>query len=192
MFQTARTASSRMRALRRPLLETGWSSHQRQRLAPKLVQLRGRGGFADQAQNGKGFIYFAIAPVNAGDVPAATVAAQQDNPAGQRAFEDGQDVVAVEPEFISVKLAGFDAEFLAALNVFVSAGVAGDGHALAAGEVVPVAHQFDGGARGVAAVEQPAEVGSGGAQRGELPGDKEPLVPRSEAPVCLMPCHGGN
>src|ERR1035437_508731 len=113
---------------------------------------QGRGGFADQAQNGKGFIFFAIAPVNAGDVPAATVTAQQDNPAGQRAFEDGQNVVAVEPEFISVKLAGLDAEFLAALNVFVSAGVAGGGQALAAGAGGPVAHPFDGGGRGVGAV----------------------------------------
>ena len=153
---------------------------------------QGRGGFADQAQDRNGFIHLAIAPVNAGDVPATTVAAQQHNPAGQRAFEDGQDVIAIEPEFISVKLAGLDAEFLAALNVFVSTGVAGDGHALAAGEVVPVAHQFDGRARGVAAVEQPAEVGGGGAQRAELPGGKEPFVLRSEAPVCLMPCHGGN
>src|ERR1019366_5635482 len=153
---------------------------------------QGHGGFADQAQDGKGFIYFAIAPVDAGNVPAATVAAQQHNPAGQRAFEDGQDVVAVEPEFPTLKPTGLDAEFLAALNVFMSAGVAGDGHALAAGEVVPVAHQFDGGARSVAAIEQPAEVGGGGAQRGELPGGKEPFVPRSEAPVCLMPCHGGN
>jgi hypothetical protein len=55
---------------------------------------------------------------------------------------------------------------------------------------VAVANQFDGRARGVAAVEQPAEVGSGGAQRWELPGGKEPLVLRSEAPVCLMPGHG--
>jgi hypothetical protein len=130
--------------------------------------------------------------VDAGNVPAATVAAQQHNPAGQRTFENGQDVVAVEPEFLVLKPAGLDAEFLAALNVFVSAGVAGDGHALAAGEVVAVAHQFDGRARGVAAVEQPAEVGGGGAQCGELPGGKEPLVLRSEAPVCLMPCHGRN
>ena len=153
---------------------------------------QGRGGFTDQAQGGQGFRQLAIAPVNAGDVPAAIVAAKQNNPAGQRTFEDGQHVVAVEPEFLALKPAGFDAKFLAVLNVFVSAGVAGDGHALAAGEVVPVAHQFDGGARGVAVVEQPAEVGGGGAQRGELPGGKEPLVLRSEAPVCLMPCHGGN
>jgi hypothetical protein len=75
----------------------------------------------------------------------------------------------------------------------VSAGVAGDGHALAGGEVVAVAHhQFDGGARGVATIEQPAEVGGCGAECGELPGGKEPLVLGSEAPVCLMPCHGGN
>lgn len=149
-----------------------------------------RGGFADQAQDRNGFIYFAMAPVDAGNVPAATVAAQQHNPAGQRAFEDGQDVVTIEPEFMALKPAGFDAEFLAALNVCESASVAGDGHALAGGEVVAVAHQFDGRARGVAAVEQPAEVGGGGAQRRELPGGKEPLVLRSEAPVCLMAGHG--
>jgi hypothetical protein len=111
---------------------------------PAAAGAQGRGGFADQAQDGNGFIYFAIAPVDAGNVPAATVTAQQHNPAGQRAFEDGQDVVAVEPEFMALKPVGFDAEFLAALNVFVSAGVAGDGHALARGEVVTVAHQFDG------------------------------------------------
>jgi hypothetical protein len=67
-------------------------------------------------------------------------------------------------QFIALKPVGFDAEFLAALNVFASAGMTGDGHALAGGEVVPVAHQFDGGARSVAAVEQPAEVGGGGAE----------------------------
>ena len=35
-------------------------------------------------------------------------------------------------------------------------------------------------------------IQSGGAQRGELPGGKEPLVLRSETLVCLVPCHGRN
>ena len=105
---------------------------------------QGRGGFADQAQDRNGFIYFAIAPVDAGNVPAATIAAQQHNPAGQRTFEDGQDIVTVEPEFLAWKLAGLDTKFLAALNVFAGTGMAGDGHALASGEVVPVADEFDG------------------------------------------------
>jgi hypothetical protein len=91
-----------------------------------------------------------------------------------------------------MKPAGFDAELLAAFNVIAGTGVAGDSHALAGGEVVAVAHQFDGRARGIAVIEQPAEVGGGGAECGKLPGGKEPLVLRSEAPVCLMPCHRGD
>ena len=42
---------------------------------------------------------------------------------------------------------------------------------------------------GIAAVEQPAEIGGGGAESRQLPGGKKPLVLRSEAPVCLMPPH---
>ena len=96
----------------------------------------------------------------------------------------------VGTEFPALLPAGLDAKFQAAVNVFAGAGVAGDGHALAAGEVVAVARQFDGRARGMATVEQPAEVGDGGAVGGQLPGGKEPLVLRSETPVYLMPRHG--
>jgi len=155
-----------------------------------IAHAPGRRGFTHHAENGKRFGDLAVAPVDAGDVAATAVAAEQNNPTGQRAFEDGQHVVAVEPEFVARELGGFDAELSAALNVFVRAGVAGDGIALSAGEVVAVADEFDGAARGVTAVEQPAEVGGGGAQGGKLPGGKEPLVLRGQPAMCLMACHG--
>jgi hypothetical protein len=79
---------------------------------------------------------------------------------------------------------------LAALHVFAGAGIAGNGHALAAGERISVARQFESGARSVAAIQQPAQVAGGGAQRGKLPGGKEPFVLGRQAPVCLMTGHG--
>jgi hypothetical protein len=154
------------------------------------VHAPGLRGFPDQLQGGQRFVHLAITPVNAGNVPAAAVAARQNNPARQRAFEKRQHVVTVQPEFLSPELAGFNAELLAALRVFAGAGVTGNGHALAAGERISVARQFEGGARSVTAIEQPAQVGGGGAQRGELPGGKEPFVLGCEAPMCLMTCHG--
>ena len=147
-------------------------------------------GFPNQLQGGERLVDLAITPVNAGNVPAAAVAARQNNPARQRAFEKGQHVVTVQPEFLSPELSGFNAELLAALRVFAGAGVAGNSHALAAGERISVARHFEGGARSVAAIEQPAQVVAGGAQGGELPVGKEPFVLGCEAPVCLMAGHG--
>jgi len=94
-----------MRVLRRPLLETGWSS------TSGSDWRQGCGGFATRRRTG--MVSFTLRwrrwmPAMSRQQPSA---AQQHNPAGQRAFEDGQDVIAVEPEFISVKLAGLDAEF---------------------------------------------------------------------------------
>ena len=113
-------------------------------------------------------------------------------PPAKRAFEDGQYVVTIQPEFVACELGGFDAESAAALDVFVRAGIAGDGIALAAGEVVAIADEFNGAARGVAAVEQPAKVGGGGAQGGKLPGGEEPLVLRGKPAMCLMAWHDQN
>lgn len=150
----------------------------------------GQRGFPDQLQGGQRFVHLAITPVDAGNVPAAAVAARQNNPARQRAFEKRQHVVTVQPEFLSPELGRFNAALLAALRVFAGAGVAGNGHALAAGERITVARQFEGGARSVAAIEQPAQVAGGGAQGWELPAGKKPFILGREAPVCLMAGHG--
>src|ERR1017187_327842 len=145
--------------------------------------------FADHSQDGKCFIHFSVAAVDSGNVTAGAIAAQQNNSAGKSAFENGQYVVAINPEFAPLKLSGLDKKVPATLSIFLRTSIAGDGHALARGERMAVAHQFNCRAGSVTAIEQPAEVICCGAQRGKLPCRKKPLILRSRPAVCLTMRH---
>src|SRR5208283_3896544 len=103
-----------------------------------------------------------ITPVNPGDVAAATVATEQYHAVRERAFEHGQHVVAIEPEFPAADLRGREFALAAMLRGLERTGATADSHSLAAREIMAVADEFGGGARGVTVVEQPAEVLRGG------------------------------
>ena len=85
-----------------------------------------------QTQRGNGFLHFAVTAVDACDVTATAVASQQNDPAGQRRFENAQDVVAVQPKLLSTDTLGSDLPLLPALHRFVGAGAATESHPLSA------------------------------------------------------------
>jgi len=123
--------------------------------------------------------------VDAGDVAATAVASQQNDPAGQRRLENAQDVVTVQPKFLSPDTLGSDLSLLPVRSRFVRAGTATNSHPLSADQRIAVAHQFQGRPAGVTAIEQPAQIPQGGAERRPCLCTKEAIVLGACSPVDL-------
>lgn len=151
--------------------------------------MEGGEGRADEGGGAEGFGDFPVGAVEAGHVPDAVVTAEQEDGVCECGFDGDEEIVAVEPEFGIDEGGEFDAVSGATVELFVGAGAAGDGETLALGERVAVAGESEGGAEGVAAIEEPVEVAAGGLERGVMFGREESGVFRMGAAVFAVVGH---
>ena len=144
----------------RPLFETGRSNSQRHRWTPScastvISSVEGRHGLGD----------LPVTAVDAGDVAAGRVAADEHDRASQSGLDCCQDVETVDHQLFAGDERGLlPGEIVRRSRASIRAGRPAHGLTLALGQAPTIADQFERGDRRVAPPEQPGKVRHGPAQ----------------------------
>ena len=130
-----------------------------------------------------GLGHLAIAAVHAGHVAKRAVAGRQEDTPGQRRFDRGQHIVAVQPERALAQRIARNLAAASPRHVIVAARTPRHGNPLPRNQIVAIADELHGRIVRIAAAQQPTQIGRRLAQHGPDFRGEQPKVVRVRAPV---------